>query len=248
MRRFFNYGDWSFCMEVAGPSPQLTAGFWLDQEDGLVVYGRCPFWLSLRVTPPWSWRKGMDSHRDTSFTVAWDAEVGGNAFGLTVNVNRGDDWYSARETWPLWRRVLRGNGLRWRLDFLDLLFGRAVYEEETHLRDVVEVPMPEGKYPAVVYVKRVRWKRQRLPARWYWRNTIEVGKGGLPFPGKGENSWDCDDDATHSITFAVTVRREEPEVTAMKAAANAMETRLRRGGRRWVPSAGWAVHTDGGDS
>jgi hypothetical protein len=63
------------------------------------------------------------------------------------------------------------------------------------------VPMPEGTYDATVELKRGTWRRRRLFA---WMPKVHHFTGGItpdkpiPVPGKGENSWDCDDDAIHS--------------------------------------------------
>jgi hypothetical protein len=57
----------------------------------------------------------------------------------------------------------------------------------------VLVPMPEGCYEATcteerwVWTYRFGFKRERVA---YW---VEI-PNGIPFQGKGENSWDCGDD------------------------------------------------------
>jgi hypothetical protein len=63
--------------------------------------------------------------------------------------------------------------------------------------------MPEGKYPAHVKRERRTWKRPRwfTPlVREYWDVDVE---SGIRVPGKGENSWDCDDDAIFASSFSV---------------------------------------------
>src|SRR3972149_10456085 len=42
VRRFYILGDWSFAVEVASARPELRVGFWLDEEDGVVLYTPCP--------------------------------------------------------------------------------------------------------------------------------------------------------------------------------------------------------------
>lgn len=65
-------------------------------------------------------------------------------------------------------------------------------------RDTV-VPMPEGSYACHVKFTRDTWKRRFWPGRTVTRVTIALPKG-IPHQGKGENSWDCGDDATYGMT------------------------------------------------
>lgn len=95
---------------------------------------------------------------------------------------------------PKWRY---GNFQWW-----DWITGKPVYRSELTEGPVrVDIPMPEGTYPATVTLSRDTWTR----ARWPWpqvRNGYNIemlsredGKPGyVPVPGKGENSWDCGPD------------------------------------------------------
>lgn len=81
---------------------------------------------------------------------------------------------------------------------LDLLFGReapVAYEQQA--REVL-VPMPERSYAGrgrIIDRALVRPRFPWWPLRREWRCVdIEV-PGGIPVPGRGENSYDCDDDA-----------------------------------------------------
>jgi hypothetical protein len=83
----------------------------------------------------------------------------------------------------------------------DALFGRPKHSLEVLSEQ--DITMPEGKYPAHVKRERRTWKRPRwfTPlVREYWDVDVE---GGIPVPGKGENSWDCDDDAIFASSFSV---------------------------------------------
>lgn len=84
------------------------------------------------------------------------------------------------------------------INFPDLVLGRTKHEaiELIPPRDVL-IPLPEGQYKARVKLERATWKR----ARWPWwplkrvRDSYDFNiPDGIPFPGKGENSWDCGDD------------------------------------------------------
>ena len=99
-----------------------------------------------------------------------------------------------------WSRAALWPG--WHLTFdprpLDRLLGRVKCETTKGEPESVEVPMPEGKYPATLTREERVWKRPRWPwikdRRVDYRVDLEVG---IPSAGKGENSWDCDDDALY---------------------------------------------------
>lgn len=101
---------------------------------------------------------------------------------------RWGEWH-ARDPW--W---IRGASF----DACQFVLGRRVYDAEELALVPCEVPMPEGTYPAVAKVQRVT----RGFARWFKRVGTEVTLSipkGIPFAGKGENSWDCDDDGLFGI-------------------------------------------------
>jgi len=81
----------------------------------------------------------------------------------------------------------------------DFFLGRSKCTHETIEAQDIVVPMPEKAYPAKAELQRWTWKRPRWFAKTIMRAQIEI-PGGIPLPGKGENSWDCGDDATFSIT------------------------------------------------
>lgn len=111
-----------------------------------------------------------------------------------------DCWQTANE-WhsgtPRWRH---GN-----FRPVDFLFGKQDYVCETLSEHDVLIPMPERAYKAHVKLTHATWTRKRWP---HWPLTlrkrgadVEMLKGEqIPSPGKGENSWDCDDDATFGLS------------------------------------------------
>jgi len=98
---------------------------------------------------------------------------------------------------------------RWYRDFcihpLDIIFGRIIYLSDDI--ETVQVPfaMPEAHYTLTIKRFRSTWMRPRLP--WFkhelLRAEIKPSKP-VPVPGKGENSYDCGDDAIHSLTCPAT--------------------------------------------
>ncbi|HLO42591.1 MAG TPA: hypothetical protein VK176_16330 [Phycisphaerales bacterium] len=84
------------------------------------------------------------------------------------------------------------------VDLVERVFGRFELTQKIYQAEPTIIPMPEGCYAATAERVEGVWKRARLPwashRRTHYRFEIP---GGIPFAGKGENSWDCGDDATH---------------------------------------------------
>ena len=113
----------------------------------------------------------------------------------------------------------------------DFFLGRQVYSCRVLRTERVGVPMPEGTYPATVNIEEATWKRPRWPFPLRRIGSEITPDKPIPHPGKGENSWDCDDDATYSMSC--------PAKTAIDAAAalakSVLRDRERHGGREWLP-------------
>ncbi len=118
---------------------------------------------------------------------------------IHISVHSGALWWafwtdplSWSSTTPKWRQ---GN-----FNPADFVLGRrSCTNSLIEARDVL-VPMPERAYSAKAELREWVWRRPRWPfAMRVKRVSIELPEG-IPFPGKGENSWDCGDDATFGIT------------------------------------------------
>lgn len=135
--------------------------------------------------------------------------------------------WSRAALWP-------GVHLTFRPRVRDRLLGRAECVTTTGKPEPVIVPMPEGNYPAMIREERRVWKRKRWPwpsktRRDYW---VEMDVA-IPVPGKGENSWDCDDDAVHATG------RSTPHDAVANVTRAALRDRANYGSPNWVPDAGW---------
>jgi hypothetical protein len=158
---------------------------------------------------------------------------------------------SRASLWPGWQ-------VRVRLRLRDLVLGKTEYTskditqqaerrqgvrymkvgDEMVLGVSAVVPMPEGNYPCVVTFSEDSWKRKRLPWPSKVMRRAEVRMlVAIPFPGKGENSWDIDDDALYGLSAA---GRSVAEVTA-KASASVLRSRERHASRDWTPARGWPI-------
>lgn len=150
------------------------------------------------------------------------------------------DYLNRATLWPGWR--LRVNKYRW--SPRNLLLGRAVHRE-TPLGVEVEtvVPLPEGCYPAKVTFHRDSVKRARWP--WPIRDQVVaqvVTEDYMPWPGKGENSWDMDDDGTKGHHTVIGPGRIGDDVGNLDVARAVAETvayvlrqRAKYGSVNWKP-------------
>lgn len=90
-------------------------------------------------------------------------------------------------------------------DFIDFILGNTVFTS-IKIEDPKQVfiPMPEGSYQGILKVEEHSWKKKRWP---WWPFSIKKVirdisvDGGIPFSGKGENSWDCGKDGLFATGF-----------------------------------------------
>lgn len=144
-------------------------------------------------------------------------------------INLWNDPMESRKSDPQW----------WHITIcpVDIIFGRTRYETVQKTTERVVIPMPEGGYPATVKLYEARWRRPRWPFVWGRMQRADVTpENPIPFPGKGENSWDCGEDATFSMTCQADTALE----AAMKMSKSVMESRLRYGGGwQYKPEKVW---------
>lgn len=151
--------------------------------------------------------------------------------------------------WHLWWSLWMPHGLwkstdpRWRsgnLAIADLLFGKSVSVSEKISEEHALIPMPERAYPAKITIQRVTVSRARWPFRFGPEDlrhremltfNADLEANPIPVPGKGENSWDCGEDAI----FSQSGRGGITEAIA-SVVESATRTRRRHGGKNWVPS------------
>lgn len=161
--------------------------------------------------------------------------------GLTL-----EDIFTLR--WMLWMSPweYRSSDPFWRrgsFNLLDAVFGRERVSSETSSQLwEVTVPMPERSYKGIVHEETVTVSRSRWPFKFgpkalfhrYKRLDIRMNDGDcIPIPGKGENSWDCDDDAIYGMNSPGSdlVRFVSDLVHS------ALSTRRKRASLDWTPPA-----------
>lgn len=133
-------------------------------------------------------------------------------------------WISPWSRWGEWR----SDDPWWvkgvTFDLKQLVLGRTRYTCEPLGRPVeVAISMPEGSYRAVFQRQRQTWKRPRWFAAVRESFDIDIPKG-IPYAGKGENSWDCGDDGLFGMSAEGTI---EQAVARVRDAV--MESRRRYG-------------------
>ncbi len=110
---------------------------------------------------------------------------------------------------------------------IDTFLGKHVYREGVGETHHVLIPMPEGGYPATIKVAADSWKRPLWFRVTRHRARVEI-PSGIPHQGKGENSWDCGEDALFELTCAAA----SVEDAIGKVVASVLESRRKYDGNR----------------
>lgn len=162
----------------------------------------------------------------------------GRTTGAVISWDGGDvsarlEWDHDDSCWP------PEHGKEWSVNLTNMLLGRRQYHEgAVTLAGEYSLDMPEGRYRCKVQLREDSWSRPRWRTLRIKRAIVDVlTEGGVPVPGKGENSWDCDDDATFGMTCpAATV-----DEALSRLRESVLRTRARRAGPVWKPVDGWRV-------
>lgn len=150
--------------------------------------------------------------------------------------DEGSGWYVH---WNVWTPTHEWSATtpRWRnggFFLYDALLGSTTYTTREVERVAVVIPMPEGSYAGTATVEHCTWTRPRWPfGPWQQGRYVEIDvPSGVPHPGKGENSWDCDDDAT----FVMSTRSRTVGEAIGAFVGSVMERRAKYGGLDWRPA------------
>ena len=204
---------------------RLSIGLDLATHDHALAWNFCiglvNLYFHLDYWPMHNWLSHKIKRRDQKYGNG--REIGVSVFEGSVMIDLWNDPMEHRFKDPKWWHIY--------LVPKDIILGHAKYSERILRTSRVEVPMPEAVYPATVEMQEATWKRPR----WPWplrviRAEITPDKP-IPLPGKGENSWDCGEDATHSMTCCAT--NEQEAVAAL--VKSVLNDRYRHGGKMWRP-------------
>lgn len=207
-------GSWATgCIEwyFGKQAHHLSAYVGIGGEDGFTFHAGIPYlfaiWLCFSARPmklPYSeYQTGITIHEEFIWLNIWRNEM------------------DSRDAW-----------LHWSFDWKKFLLGKQTYENEILNVFHSFVPLPEGDYPCTVQIERSTWKRPRWKA--FTRNyaTFKFEKP-VPIPGKGENSWDMNDDAIFQTS--VQLETGNPDDAAKTVVAKIRQWRERYGGLGWMP-------------
>lgn len=191
-KRYWLYGRawwgrlaWEWCIPT-GSRWSITFGGG-DSSRDLMFCASVPWLLTFYVTfkdvLPKDWIKW-------DFDRGGDRQIGCYFHEWTFHY---DIWVGTMASWSRtapWCRWWRQGSI----DFADLVLGRRRHQLEVLQQGIpVVIPMPEGVYHGIAKIERRTWKRPRWFAFSRVSTVIDCPKG-IPFAGKGENSWDCGDD------------------------------------------------------
>jgi hypothetical protein len=198
---------------------RLTKGWIFHRRECTLLIGYVGSWIELRIL--FEVLHSDEHMRDT-----------GMASYYRNKRERGEELrYNRVQTWPGWKLRLRPN-------LKDRVLGKAKYSRVAEDPISVVIPMPEGNYDATATRETATWERSRWPfskkvtVRWNVRPEI-----GIPIPGKGENSWDCGDDAIYGQIGAASSMAD----AIGRLVSSALGSRARYASLAWEPSDGWKV-------
>lgn len=193
------------------------------------------FFFHFAFDTPFNWHRlrpfdGKYGERERKFGLY---QVAGTLYLLVGHDSMGS-YYSAHGRFGalgrVWRELWRNQQIV--LFRGDWILGRARYTNEV-LEEGIPVTVTVGQWEGDSYqgtAKRERctWKRRfSTTVREDYRIDMEQG---IPFPGKGENSWDCGDDAYFGFGGATIEGAVEHIV------ADTIKARARYGGAGWRPA------------
>lgn len=164
------------------------------------------FWLTWKM--PWGWMKRIPRfplHEERETGIKWSTD--GSARISFLHAPMGDHYGRASiSSW--WRRWLKPGHRQIKIWDNDWILGRDKYQkvsETEKSRILVTVgEWPGDEYPYDVHVESVSWtNRFRTKRRRYWELSAVEGVAYNQRAGKGENSWDLDDDGIYGCSFNV---------------------------------------------
>jgi hypothetical protein len=164
-----------------------------DGEDGITLHAAVPYLFSIFIS--------LEGVFGKLFRYPNETRTTGIAF------HHGAFWFYPFAKTNSWSSRDRWYNKSTSFSIVDFICGRNKYAEENvqSWKDIV-ITMPEGKYKGKLRLYTGTWKNRfrtlRIP-----RGEIEMEEG-IPFPGKGENSWDCGEDATYGMTCPAQTEEE----------------------------------------
>lgn len=166
---------------------------------------------------------------------------------ISIAWHNGCFWWNfwISEEWSSWTKNKTWRKGCWHI--VERLKGKHEYTETEISKDQFMLPFFEGIYNIeVIQLQRIdKWQRWFTSKMISWNVKAgyynEEGKfidKPIPVEGKGENSWDCDEDATYALYFPGMPHKKNirtPYEAALYFWHSMMKDRERRGSANWVP-------------
>ena len=221
-----------------------------------VIYGKDYTWqLRLEISNTYNfgfgWKVTKDEQDVTLSLYCW------RLFSLYITLNNRRFKYRSEPiatgiTWDTKQHILhiqlldqtemdssKPAVIDWYRNYRDWLFGKATYSESSRNSRLGGLPtsgimkMPEGDYKMKLEFYTSYWHRPRSPFVKSLHRVEITPEKPVPIPGKGESSWDLDEDATYSSTMPVKDRTTDELIADFKKSI--MDRRERYGGKNWLP-------------
>lgn len=225
-RRFWlHVGEHVFSLEVGRVRRSSWAEFKLGAggyTEGLCLTAGLSWGAWLHWRPPFRWLR---------FFPSGERVIGFQSYVSTAHVSL---WHDE------WRDATQGRRPgRFKVWDNEWIVGRDRYAKRELMTTsgIVNCGEWDGdSYPVSVTATLFTW-RNRFRTLRRFSYEMEVPKGGKapPFPGKGENSWDMDEDGIYAMGSSDGC--ESVEAACAEYAAEVIRNRRRYGGAHWLPAA-----------
>lgn len=227
--RFGLHTSWHLKPRNAAALEMTVGGGDSDREiTGHIELFGMAFWLTFDSLPRRLCERILPGH-----DFGWN----GRTTRITEATRTGIAWHDGTLWWHGWApdATFRSTDpwwMRWTFDPKDFLLGRHDFKKEILRTEETVIPMDGREYPARVSFEQHTWKRPRWPFT-RTRRYAHIELDSPPtFPGKGENSWDIDDDAI--LAMGCEARTVSEAVGAYITAV--LRNRERYGGsHNWQP-------------
>lgn len=177
--------EWAFFWN-SSTAIGMTVGGEEDLSLHIAIWRLFSFHLSVNQIIPRKWRRDLKwwdkSWGRTTDIRIFDGHIWFNIFNDTTGWNSKNKWQE------------------FNFSFEDFFLGKTRHSKKVMDTGITRLAFLEGSY-AVKWEKvahewrRPRWFTQRLV-----RYNLDMKDRPIPVPGKGENSWDLDDDAIYSTS------------------------------------------------
>lgn len=198
-----------------------------------IAFAPFAFWIGLEN---YDLAKAIAPQRQSAFgPISEPREV-------RLAVHDGCVWWSGWSNPNEWRSdepwYRRGS-----FSFVDALFGKqTVSKTVVREPEMVTIPMPEGLYNAKSTIEEYTYSRPRWFSKHKTMASVTMDPREhtsfkpIPIPGKGENSYDIDEDAVYSMSSTVEPNAHHHDAVA-EVVRSVLKTRWQRGGKNWRPEA-----------